>query len=315
MTQREPAGYRHIEVQPSDASLGAEIVCGDLRRADDATIAEIRRAWLDRMVVAFPGQALSDADLVAFGRRFGELIVSPPLDNPLVAAGRIARQGGGPSELPQITVVSNVVENGIALGGLGDGEVIWHTDMSSYDAPPNQTLLYALEIPPAGGATSFCDMYAAWETLPAPLRSAVDALELKHDAMIDAAGHVRSRYAHLVGADPRDTPGAIHPLVRTHPETGRDCLYLGRRSNAQLMDMPRDRSDALLEQLWQHATGPALTWTHNWRRGDLVMWDNRCVMHRREPFDPATRRLMHRVVVQGTPPVRATAAAPVAAGA
>lgn len=309
MRDRASDGFRHIEVVPGDATLGAEIRCGDIRHADNATIDEIRHAWLDRLVVVMRGQTLSDGELVAFGRRFGAFQYSTPLSNPLVAAGKVSRQGGGPADFPEITVVSNVVENDTALGGLGDGEVIWHSDMSSFDAPPNQTILYAREVPETGGDTSFCDMYEALETLPADLRRTIDALELKHDAMIDAAGFVRPEHAHLVDAGPHETPGAIHPLICTHPETRRDCLYLGRRSNAQLIDLPRAQSDALLEQLWQHATRPPLAWRHEWRQGDVVMWDNRCVMHRREPFDPTARRIMHRIVVKGTPPYRADGAA------
>jgi taurine dioxygenase len=296
--------YDAINVIESSASLGAEIRCGDLRYIDDRAIAEIRRAWLDHLVVVVRNQTLTDADLVGFGRQFGEFQYSPPLSNPLVAAGKVARQGGEFPEYPEVTVVSNVVENDVALGGLGDGEVIWHTDMSSFDAPPNQTVLYALEIPPTGGETMFCNMYEALETLPDELRRRIDTLNLKHDAMIDAAGFIRPEYTHLADADPSETPGAIHPLIRTHPETGRDCLYLGRRSNARLIGLPSEEPEALLDELWQHATAQAMIWCHEWRLGDVVMWDNRCVMHRREPFDPAQRRVMHRVVVKGTRPYR-----------
>jgi taurine dioxygenase len=310
-TMPDAGAYRHIALFDAPGPLGGEVRCGDVRDADDGTIAEIRRAWLDRKVVVMRGQTLTDAELVAFGARFGEFQYSNPLSNPLVVAGKVARQGGGPAEHPEITVVSNVVENGVALGGLGDGEVVWHTDMSSFDAPPNQTILFALEVPPDGGATSFCDMERALDTLPEDLRRAVDGLDLKHDAMIDAAGFVRPEYAHLVDAEPEETPGAIHPLIRTHPETGRDSLYLGRRSNARLIGFARKRSDAVLARLWRHATGAANIWRHWWKPGDVVMWDNRCVMHRREPFDPTSRRVMHRVVIKGTPPrrVRGNAAA------
>jgi taurine dioxygenase len=173
--------------------------------------------------------------------------------------------------------------------------------MSSYEAPPNQTLLYALEVPSEGGKTGFNNMYAAYETLPADLRERVRGLELKHDATIDAAGYVRKRFA---DADPdlRRSPGAVHPLVRTHPETGRACLYLGRRSKAYVTGLPLEESEALLDALWAHASLPQLAWYHGWRAGDLVMWDNRCVMHRRDAFDPNARRTLHRVVVKGTKP-------------
>lgn len=293
-----------INVTESSASLGAEIRCGDLRHIGDRAIADIRRAWLDHLVIVIRNQTLTDADLVAFGQRFGEFQYSTPLSNPLVAASKVARQGGAFPDYPEITVVSNVVENDVALGGLGDGEVIWHTDMSSFEAPPDQTILYTLEIPPTGGETIFCNMYEALEKLPDELRRRVDTLELKHDAMIDAAGFIRPEFSHLANSDPSETPGAIHPLIRTHPETGRDCLYLGRRSNARLIGLPLEESDALLDRLWRHSTAQAIIWCHDWRLGDVVMWDNRCAMHRREPFDPAARRIMHRVVVKGTRPYR-----------
>ena len=304
MTGRTKSRYHAIDVILSPAALGAEIRCGDLRHIDDTEIAEIRRAWLDHLVVIVRNQTLTDADLVAFGQRFGEFQYTAPLKNPLVVVGKVAKQGGAFPEYPEITVVSNVVENDAALGGLGDGEVIWHTDMSSFEVPPNQTILYALEIPPTGGETSFCNMYDALEALPDDLRRGIETLDLKHDDMVDAAGFVRPEYAHLVDADPSETPGAIHPLIRTHPETGRDCLYLGRRLNARVIGLPVEKSDALLDRLWRHATAQAMIWCHEWRTGDIVMWDNRCAMHRREPFDPASRRIMHRVVVKGTPPSR-----------
>ena len=238
MTGRTTSRYHAIDVILSPAALGAEIRCGDLRHIDDTEIAEIRRAWLDHLVVIVRNQTLTDADLVAFGQRFGEFQYTAPLKNPLVVVGKVAKQGGAFPEYPEITVVSNVVENDAALGGLGDGEVIWHTDMSSFEVPPNQTILYALEIPPTGGETSFCNMYDALEALPDDLRRGIETLDLKHDDMVDAAGFVRPEYAHLVDADPSETPGAIHPLIRTHPETGRDCLYLGRHLNAQVIGLP-----------------------------------------------------------------------------
>src|SRR5262249_41378451 len=158
-----------------------------------------------------------------------------------------------------VTVVSNVVENGVALGGLGDGELMWHTDMSSYEAPPNQTILHAIEVPGGEGRTGFDNMYLAYDTLPADLRSRVDGLSLKHHATIDAAGYVRKRFADASG-DIRLSPGAAHPVVCTHPETGRNCLYLGRRVKAYLVGLPLEESEALLDRLWVHATQPQYTW-------------------------------------------------------
>ena len=219
-----------MEIIAMNAPLGAEVRCGDLRAATDGEFAEIRAAWLEHLVVLFRGQQLTDADLIAFARRFGEFQYSTPLPSPLANEGRV-KQGGTDERYPEVTVVSNVVEDGVALGGLGDGDLMWHTDMSSYEAPPNQTILYALEVPLGEGCTGFDNMYLACDELPADLRERVDGLRLKHDATIDAAGYVRKRFADAP-TDIRSSPGAAHPLVCTHPETGRNCLYLGRRAKA-----------------------------------------------------------------------------------
>jgi len=148
------------------------------------------------------------------------------------------------------------------------------------------------------GRTGFDNMYLAWDTLPTNLRARVEELSLKHDATIDAAGYVRKRFAEAPG-DVRESPGASHPLVCTHPETGRNCLYLGRRAKAWLVGLPVEESEALLDRLWAHATQPHFAWHHDWRAGDVVMWDNRCVMHRRDAFDPGSRRIMHRTQIKG----------------
>ena len=290
-----------IEVLPTAGPLGAEIRCGDVRTLDDTDIAAIRQAWLDHLVVLFRGQSLTDADLAAFGQRFGDFQYSNPLPSPLANEGKV-RQGGRQEAHPEITVVSNVVENGVAIGGLGDGELVWHSDMSSFEAPPNQTALYAIEVPASGGRTGFNNMYAAYETLPGALRTRVEHLMLKHDATIDAAGYVRKSFAHAQDVDVRTSPGSVHPLVRTHPETGSNCLFLGRRVKSYLAGLPVEESEALLDALWTHATRPQLAWFHDWKTGDVLMWDNRCVMHRREPFDARARRILHRVVIKGTRP-------------
>jgi taurine dioxygenase len=297
-----------VEIVPTQAALGAEVRCGDLRRLDDAAAAAIRRAWLDHLVIVIRGQRLTDDDLVAFGRRFGVFQLSNPLPSPLANEGKVA-QGGRDERRPEVTVVSNVVENGVARGGLGDGELVWHSDMSSFETPPNQTILHCLEAPAGVGLTGFNNMYLACDTLAPALRARVDGLQLKHDATIDAAGYPRKHFRDAA-ADIRTSPGAVHPLVRTHPETAANCLFLGRRSKAYVTGLAVEESEALLDELWRHAADPALAWHHDWLPGDVVMWDNRCVMHRRDPFDPAARRTMHRVVIKGTRPFRAAGAAP-----
>jgi alpha-ketoglutarate-dependent taurine dioxygenase len=280
-------------VQRLDAVLGARIDGVDLRAIDGQTFHAIHRAWLDHQVLLFREQALSDADLVAFSRRFGDLDQAP-----MQETGRRFVDG-----IPEIYVVSNVVQDGVPIGSLGSGEAVWHTDMSYLPDPPKASVLYALEVPAAGGDTSFCSMYAAWAELPAPLQRRVEGLRVKHDGTYNSGGYVRQGVTPT--GDPRTSPGMLHPLVCIHPETGRRALYLGRRRNAYIDGLSLDDSNALLDEIWTHATRDALTWRHRWRAGDLVLWDNRCTMHRRDAFDPAARRVMHRTQIKSDAPRRA----------
>jgi taurine dioxygenase len=169
--------------------------------------------------------------------------------------------------------------------------------MSYLPDPPKASALYALEVPPRGGDTSFCSMYAAWDELPDRLRRLADGLRVKHDGTYNSGGYTRQGVTPT--DDPRTSPGTFHPLVHIHPETGRRGLYLGRRRNAYIEGLSLDDSAALLDEIWAQATRDSLTWRHQWRAGDLVLWDNRCTMHRRDAFDPATRRVMHRTQIKG----------------
>jgi taurine dioxygenase len=169
--------------------------------------------------------------------------------------------------------------------------------MSYLDVPPKASMLYALEVPPAGGNTSFCNMYSVYATLPADLKECIADLKIKHDGTYNSGGYVRQGVT--PSDDPRTSPGTIHPLVCTHPNTGRRMLYLGRRRNAYLVGLALAESEALLDQLWSFVAKPEFAWEHVWRVGDLVMWDNRCTMHRRDPFDSASRRIMHRTQIKG----------------
>ena len=276
-----------MRVKPMDAALGAEVIGVDLRALDDETFAAIHQAWLDHQVLLFRDLQLTDDDLVAVSRRFGDLDEAPVQET-----GRRFVEGH-----PEIYVVSNVVQDGMAIGSLGSGEAVWHTDMSYLPDPPKASALYALEVPPRGGDTSFCSMYAAWEALPAPLQRRVERLRVKHDGTYNSGGYLREGVTPT--GDPRTSPGTFHPLVYPHPETGRRALYLGRRRNAYIEGFSLDDSDALLDEIWAHATRESLTWRHQWRAGDLVLWDNRCTMHRRDAFDPAARRVMHRTQIKG----------------
>jgi taurine dioxygenase len=281
------AAVGSIDVIPTGAALGAMVPGVDLTSLDDRQFAALKRAWHQHQVILVRGQTLSDQDLVAFSRRFGDLDWAPVQET-----GRRFVEG-----LPEIYIVSNVKLNGEPIGSLGAGEAVWHTDMSYLDTPPMASTLYALEVPPSGGNTSFCSMYAIYEALPAELKRRIAGLKIKHDGTYNSGGFLR----HGVTAtdDPRTSPGAVHPLVCTHPDTGRRMLYLGRRRNAYLVGLELAESEALLDELWRFVERPEFKWEHVWRVGDLVMWDNRCTMHRRDPFDDATRRIMHRTQIKG----------------
>ena len=275
-----------LTIVRSGAALGAEVRGVDLRALDEEAFAAIRRAWLDHQVLLIRGQLLSDDDLIRFSRRFGDLDAAPIQEN-----GRRFVEGH-----PEIYVVSNVIENGVAIGSLGSGEAMWHTDMSYLADPPKASVLYAIEVPGRGGDTGFCTMYGAWDALPGSLQRRIEGLRVKHDGTYNSGGYVREGVTPT--NDPRTSPGALHPLVYTHPETGRRGLYLGRRRNAYVEGLPLERSDALLNEIWAFATAATLTWCHHWEVGDLVLWDNRCTMHRRDAFDADSRRVMHRTQIK-----------------
>jgi taurine dioxygenase len=279
-----------IHINNLNAALGAEVSGIDVSKpVPPAEIDAIEKAWHERLVVVFHGQSLTDAELIAFSKNFGAL--DPPGPNPY----------GAPfiTEYPELNVISNVVENGKPIGNLGDGEAVWHADMTYVDVPPKAALLHALEVPPpeAGGNTYFADMFSAYEALPAELKEAVEGKIAVHDASRNSAGMLRKGYKEVT--DVRETVGARHPLVRTEPKSGRKALFLGRRPNAYVFGISVAESEALLDALWAHATQPRFTMCHQWQVGDLLMWNNLSVLHRRDPFDPKSRRVMHRSQIKG----------------
>jgi taurine dioxygenase len=279
-----------VQIKNLNAALGAEISGIDLSRAvPQIDVDAIEAAWRERLVVVFQGQNLSDPQLIAFSKNFGEL--DPPGPNPY----------GEPfnKEHPELNIISNVLENGKPIGNLGDGEAVWHADMTYVDVPPKAAVLHALEVPPpeAGGNTYFANMFAAYETLPADLKKDVGGKVAIHDASRNSAGMLRKGYKEV--ADVREGVGAHHPLVRTDPKTGRKALFLGRRPNAYVLHLSVAESETLLDALWAHATQPRFAMCHEWRVGDVLMWNNLSVLHRRDPFDPKTRRVMHRSQIKG----------------
>ena len=280
-------GAKPIDVISTKAELGAEVRGVDLKELNESQFAALKRAWHDHQVILVRGQTLSDQDLIAFSRRFGDLDWAPVQET-----GRRFVEG-----LPEIYIVSNVTVNGQPIGSLGAGEAVWHTDMSYLDVPPMASMLFALEVPPAGGNTWFCSMYSIYEALSDELKRRIANLKIKHDGTYNSGGYLRQGVT--ATDDPRTSPGAVHPLVCTHPETGRRMLYLGRRRNAYLMGLELADSEALLDELWSYVERPEFAWEHVWRVGELVLWDNRCTMHRRDPFDAESRRVMHRTQMKG----------------
>jgi len=279
-----------VNVTPMSAALGAEVSCGDVRTLDAAAFDAVYRALLDNLVIRIRGQQLSDPELIAFGRRLGELDFAP--------LAKTGKEKARPH--PEIVVVSNVMENGQAIGVLRDAEVVWHSDNSYRDKPLSYSMLHALEVPPKGGNTGFANMYLALETLDPALRKQIEGKTLKHDRTYNSAGDLREGFQPV--NDVRDAPGPSHPIIRTHPETGCNALYLGRRPNAYINGLEVEESEQLLNALWAHATQEKFTWHHEWKVGDILIWDNRCVMHHRDPFDGGYRRVMHRIQCAGDVP-------------
>jgi len=293
-----------VEVHPFAAGCGADISGVDIREPlSTADRDAIRKAWLDNLVLRFRGAPMTDAQHMAFTGQFGELEFNPAA---LIAKqyGVSTQTEGRKSEIPpEISVISNIIEDGKAIGGLGDGEAFWHTDSSFVDVPPAASLLRSLECPPpsAGGATSFLNCYSAYDTLPAETKKRVDGLTMIHAATHSSGGKAHKGFETV--EDVSKVPGARQPMVRTHPETGKKSLFLGRRINAYVMGLAVAESEELLDELWGHMVQPRYTWTQEWQVGDLIWWDNRCAMHRRDAFDGSKRRLMHRTQLKGTRPV------------
>lgn len=277
-----------IRITPISDAVGAEVEGIDLTQVGEAAFALIRQAWDRYGALLFRNQTLDRATLVAFSRRFGDLDLAPVQEN-----GRTAVPG-----YPEIYVVSNILgPDGKPIGSLGAGEAVWHTDMSYLDNPPDASMLYAVEVPPAGGDTWVCGMNAACAALPKALRAAVRGRGLKHDGTYNSGGYLRAGV--VANDDPVSSVGVVHPILCVHPRTGAPTLYLGRRKNAYVVGLPLDESEALLDELWAHATRPEHVYAHRWRVGDLLLWDNRSTMHRRDPFDPNARRLMLRTQIKG----------------
>ena len=267
--------------------FGADITGVDLANLTDKTFEAIYRAWLTFGVLRFKGQTLSKDSLQTFSQRFG------PLEQ--IPTGRMTEEQKARLDNLYVTPISNIKVDGKPIGGLGDAEATWHSDMTYVEVPPPASVLLGVEIPQNGGDTYFADQRAALASLPDQLRRRIEGLSIKHNAAHDSVGNLRPGFERF--DDPRDAPGAVHPIIRIHNETGDACLYLGRREWAYIPGLPLDDSEALLDELWSYAIPAGFVVEQNWTPGDVIIWDNRRCLHKRTSIDPSQRRLLLRCQV------------------
>ena len=276
-----------MNVIPLTPSFVAEIQEIQLDRITDSEFELLYAAWLHYGVLRIRNQDLDDEQLQAFSQRFGPLEEAP--------FGRMPEAEKAKIKNRFVTTLSNIKVDGKPIGGLGNDEATWHSDMTYSETPPPASLLLGIEIPDQGGDTHFADQRAALAALPAALRQRIESLSVKHNAAHTSVGKLRPGFEAF--DDPRDAPGAIHPMIKTHNETGKPALYLGRREWAYIPGMTVTESDDLLDALWAYVAIKENTWTQHWQPFDLIIWDNRCVMHRRDGFDQNSRRYMRRCQV------------------
>lgn len=273
----------------------ADIEGFDFRRYDADDIAQVRKIWLEHGVVRFKRTDITDAEQVEFSRQFGDLIFHPKQKQ--------AQEGAHPT-CPEILVISNVVKDGKPVGALGNNEATWHTDTWFYERPPSAAVLRGVQVPETGGRTCFLSTYHAYDTLPDDLKATVEGRQMFHQDVYDKTGRLRLGREKPRSADFREWHGVVHPIVRTHGETGRKCLYLGGTADkVWIVGMPLDESDEIVGRLWDHVTSSPNVFVQDWDPGDVVIWDNRCTMHRRDALDAEAIRIMHRTTIAGERPV------------
>jgi taurine dioxygenase len=270
--------------RPLSEAIGVEIQGIDLSRPlDESTFAAIQDAWFDHNVLLFRDQDISEEAQIRFARYFG------PLKSAIFST---TATPPGP-----VMLVSNIRKDGKPIGELPDGEMWFHSDQCYTERPCAGATLYAIELPSRGGNTLFANMYAAYETLPKSMQSRLAGLRAMHiyDYHLNSIAQSQTPSA--------DAPRYAHPIVRTHPASGRKALYVNRLMTAYIDGVPAEESKSLLNYLYDHQEQLKFIYEHVWRKGDLVLWDNRCTLHARTDFDPNERRLLRRVTIQGEKPV------------
>jgi taurine dioxygenase len=272
-----------LTVTPIAGTIGAEIGGVRLDAVDDDTLAAIRRAWLEHKVVFFRDQELDSEQLLAFARRVGELARYPFVP--------------GIDGYPDIIAVTKLPHERTNFGG------IWHSDTAYLEEPPMATMLLARQVPPVGGDTLFADMYAAFDTLSPALQALLEPLRAVNSSALADVSKTREDRVRDAG-DLADVPAleATHPVVRTHPETGRRALYVNVAHTARFEGMTEAESRPLLQFLFQHQVRPELTCRFRWEVGSLALWDNRCAQHNPVNDYDGFTRVMHRITLRGDRP-------------
>lgn len=272
-----------LTLTPLGSALGARVTGLDVTNISAADAQELHDAWLKYHVLVVHGPVVSEDQLVKFGQCFGKL------EN--------ARRQSVLASRPEIMVISNIRENGETVGALPDGELTFHFDRIHQKIPNKAGVLHAVEIPPSGGDTWFSNMCQAYDTLPAAMRERLEGLTALNTYEY---GQTHSENKTLTEA----APTAIHPVVRTIPETGRKALFVCRLMTDRILQLPDTESRALLDELCDHAENQRFVYAHRWQPGDILIWDNRCTIHARTDFDGSHRRLLKRVTVgDNTPPL------------
>ena len=278
-----------LVVKPLSPVLGAEISGVDLRQnLSPETVAAIVAAWHQHLVILFRDQTLSEEDQMRFAEHFGVL---QRRTRPPEARNEIAF-----IKHPETTMlVSNIRENGKLIGSLPAGEMHFHSDQCYNENPAKGTFLYAIEIPSQGGDTLFLNMYKAYETLPSTLKARIDGRKALNAYLYDST----TRENNEEKLDLSVHPHYMQPIVRTHPDTRRKALYVNRLMTWSVEDIDEAEGKALLSQIFTHIEQDQFIYTHKWRVGDLVLWDNRCTLHARTDFSDKERRMLRRVVIAG----------------
>ncbi|RVT93540.1 TauD/TfdA dioxygenase family protein [Sphingomonas crocodyli] len=283
-----------IQITPLSTGFGADIEGFDFERLDQHDVAQVRQAWLDHGVVRFRGYDFTDEQHVRFTAMLGDFVKHPR---------QLKGEEGAHGKYEEILVISNAEVDGKVAGTMGNDEADWHTDTWFYEQPPAAALLHAIQLPPEGGDTFFADMYGIYDQLPASIRRILEGRLIQFTTVFDGSGRVRAGHTAPDTDDVRLWAHVRHPMVRTHGDSGRNCLYLGLPSaSTWIVGLPLDESASLLDELFGYVRQPQYQFKQVWQDGDMVMWDNRCTMHRRDGWDARHTRIMHRTTTLGERP-------------